>query len=93
MEDIAGRKIGLWTVVAYSHHEAGRDMWLCRCECGLEKLQQGYILRSELSGGCFKCVQREKARKKRRIGWSRGGSNSSKGNRIPSLKKIPGWSE
>jgi hypothetical protein len=54
--DLVGQPIGHWAVLSF----AGRDkncheLWLCRCECGTERIVRGDPLRSgkSQSCGCF----------------------------------------
>lgn len=59
--DLTGQKFGRLTVVEY----AGRDksnhsLWLCRCDCGEQKVIRGHDLGRTKSCGCY---QREQARK------------------------------
>jgi hypothetical protein len=88
-EDLTGRKFGFWTVIAYLD-----GMWLCRCECGLEKLHLGYTLRSGRSRGCQSCINKwNRNKRKSRAGIFTGDTHAAKYRPVPSLKKIPGWSE
>lgn len=51
--DLAGQKYGRWTVLShegFNKHNAA--MWLCRCECGTEKIITGAGLRSGSSKSC-----------------------------------------
>lgn len=48
LHDITGGKYGLWTVLKY----AGDRKYLCRCECGTERLVRGDVLKSGLSKSC-----------------------------------------
>ena len=62
--DLKGKVFGRLTVIKRVENNKRRDsMWLCRCECGTEKIIQGYRLRigKTRSCGClckenvFKC--------------------------------------
>lgn len=52
--DLAGQQFGRWTVLRY----VGREMWLCRCECGKEREVIGSNLRNNGSLSCG-CLARE----------------------------------
>ena len=58
--DLTGKKFNRWTVI--SHGEIRRDCnnkiqhyWMCRCDCGIEKMVAGKHLRdnASLSCGCY----------------------------------------
>jgi hypothetical protein len=69
--DLTGRKIGCWTVLAIHpermrYGKAGQAvlaLWLCRCDCGTERLVFGCNLHRGLSL-CCGCIGREKTRKR-----------------------------
>ena len=44
--DIAGKKINRLTVIEYAYSVNCRSYWLCKCDCGNEKI----IRRSSLGG-------------------------------------------
>jgi 5-methylcytosine-specific restriction endonuclease McrA len=56
--DITGRRFGRWTVVARDLTSTGPPRWLCRCDCGTEKIQNGQAVRSQTSKSCG-CLKRE----------------------------------
>ena len=71
--DMAGERVGLWTVVDEAPSRIGengkpRTMWLCRCECGNTGVVSGDQLRRGKSRGCRAC--RSKGRMAPR--WDRG---------------------
>ena len=46
--DLTGNKYGRWTVIEKGESkQKGETMWLCRCECGIEK----YVRHSSLTTG------------------------------------------
>lgn len=66
--DLSGRTFGRLTVLSRALDRVRtsgktRAMWLCRCECGRERIIQGAILRSGASRscGCFSNELRSKA--------------------------------
>ncbi len=51
--DLTGNVIGRWTVVRREANKpTGGTMWLCRCECGNEKIVDGIVLRDQRSRSC-----------------------------------------
>lgn len=62
MRDITGNRYGRLTVIAYDHTNAhGEACWLCRCDCGNEKVVTGYKLRTGNTKSCG-CMQKEHRR-------------------------------
>lgn len=58
--DIIGKKFGRLTVVSYSHSKGYRHYYLCKCDCGNEKI----ILKGNLLQGYTQscgCLQKERA--------------------------------
>lgn len=52
-KDLSGMKYGKWTVIEKSKEKQnGSTMWLCRCECGTEKLIRHSSLTSGNSQSC-----------------------------------------
>lgn len=58
--DLVGKKYGKLTVISYAGRKQSgenqkKTMWLCKCECGNEKIVAGAELRngSTISCGCF----------------------------------------
>jgi hypothetical protein len=55
--DHTGQRFGRWTVLAFAKSDArGQAHWLCKCDCGEQKVVRGADLRngSTFSCGCFK---------------------------------------
>lgn len=52
--NLAGKQFGLWVVIQYE----GKQRWLCRCSCGIEKSVDGHSLRRGASTRCTKCQDR-----------------------------------
>ena len=51
--EMAGRRFGLYQVVARSQSTSNRgDRWLCKCECGTERVVHGASLRRGQSQSC-----------------------------------------
>lgn len=57
-EDLTGRVFGRWTVVSQGERRGHIIMWLCRCECGTEKLRSTSTIRSGATRSCG-CLRRE----------------------------------
>lgn len=51
-----GKKYGRLTVIKFSHIEKRNACWLCKCDCGNEKIVSGHSLQKEntRSCGCLK---------------------------------------
>ncbi len=59
-EAMVGEEFGRWAVLSYAHQDKHfRDIYLCRCSCGKEKLTAGGLLRSGRSKSCG-CLHRER---------------------------------
>ena len=57
--DLTGQRFERWTVVAFSRvDQHGNTCWLCRCDCGEQKLVRGSDLRRGSTNSCG-CLQRE----------------------------------
>lgn len=52
--DIAGQRFGGWVALSLSRRQGGRQLWLCRCDCGVEReVWKGNLLRgTSKSCGC-----------------------------------------
>lgn len=60
IEDLSGQKFGLWTVVKLAGRNKKREVqWLCRCQCGTERVITAYNLKHGRTGGCIKCAHKE----------------------------------
>lgn len=59
--DLTGRQFGKWTVVGevVGHHPKKVAYWLCRCECGTEKIVRGSALTGGRTHGCKPCSKRQ----------------------------------
>lgn len=74
MRDLTGKTIGRLTILSRAPNIAignsrpiGRVAWLCRCECGNEKVIQAASLLQGVSQSCG-CIRREMAKE---VGWKR----------------------
>ena len=56
VEDMAGQRFGMWTVIGRDFYDEGKSKrgarWICRCDCGKEKSVLGYALRDGRSTSC-----------------------------------------
>lgn len=57
--DLTGMKFGRWTVLGRAGSDGQRAAtWICRCECGAERIVRGYALRYGHTSSCG-CLQSE----------------------------------
>lgn len=62
--DLVGERFGRWYVLGFDHADArGRQYWLCKCDCGAEKVVSGSSLRSGHSTSCG-CLKGELSRER-----------------------------
>lgn len=47
-----GTKVGLWTILSFSHMESSKRYWVCRCACGTERPVAQHALRGGRSNHC-----------------------------------------
>lgn len=61
MVDLTGHRYGRWTVLSYTGENTSRNncKWLCRCDCGTERVVNQKSLRSGQLKSCG-CLQRER---------------------------------
>lgn len=53
MVDLTGKRFGRWTVLERSgNNSSGQATWLCKCDCGTERIVSGSSLRAGRSNGC-----------------------------------------
>lgn len=63
-KDETGKTYGRWTVLHRTKNNAfDHACWLCRCECGRQKVVTGLNLRAGVSRGCLSCGQRARLAK------------------------------
>ena len=62
-KDIKGQRFGRLTVIKYDHTKNHLAYWKCLCECGNEKVVDGFSLRSGHTQSCG-CYQKESRRNK-----------------------------
>ncbi len=54
-DDLTGKTFGRWLVLSGPYSAGNNSKWMCRCECGLEKLVLGFLLRNGGSRSCRGC--------------------------------------
>lgn len=61
--DLTGQKFGKLTVLKLDHIEKSKKYWLCKCDCGKEKIVNGYSLKrgDTKSCGCLRKKGKSKA--------------------------------
>lgn len=60
IKDLSGQQFGLWTVVKLAGRNKKREsQWLCRCQCGTERVISSYDLKHNRTNGCIKCAHKE----------------------------------
>lgn len=76
--EMVGKKFGKWLVLGRAtllqSKNKTRSEWICVCECGTEKVCDGYYLRKGKTKSCG-CGAIEESRLKRRIGQGLSGRN------------------
>ena len=69
LKDLTGMKFGRLTVVERSSNDKqGKTQWLCKCECGNEKVIRGSHLRSGQITSCG-CYNKERMKKQNEKMW------------------------
>lgn len=63
-DDLTGRRFGRWQVIQKAS-ESGQTKWLCRCDCGTERIVLARSLKSGASLSCG-CLNREVVRSRAR---------------------------
>ena len=56
-KDLTGMKYNRWTVIERAENAPdGKSRWLCRCDCGTEKVisQQSLVMNKTISCGCYR---------------------------------------
>lgn len=53
IEDLTGRRYGMLTVVKMCKHKSGEPVkWICKCDCGNEKIAKGVYLKNGKTSHC-----------------------------------------
>jgi hypothetical protein len=70
-KDLCGKRFGSLTAESYaglSNTKRRRSMWLCRCDCGKEKIAMGRTLIAGQCNQCDQCLSEKLSRLSRRHG-------------------------
>ena len=62
MQDLTGKKFGRLTVIKFDHKYKRRMYWLCKCDCGAEKVVAAGHLKNGHTQSCG-CYAREQSSK------------------------------
>ncbi len=86
--DITGQQFGRWTVIRRAENScAGRQTaWLCRCECGNEKVVTGFLLRRGTSRSCGCILSEVLQERNKNLGYL-----TAQRNRTNIGEKHPRW--
>ena len=57
--DLTGQKFGRLTVISFSHMDISISKWLCKCECGTERILIGSSLKNGTTKSCG-CLRKER---------------------------------
>lgn len=53
IKDLKGQLFGRWTVLEYAGvNKRNKSLWLCRCDCGTERVVSSELLRRGQSQSC-----------------------------------------
>ena len=56
MIDRTGKKYNKWTFIKFvGKNKLGKPVWLCRCDCGTEKIITGENVVGGYSKQCYEC--------------------------------------
>lgn len=58
-----GQRVGRWTVVAGPERHGARETFLCRCDCGTERMVKAWNLRKAITQSCG-CLKAEVTRER-----------------------------
>lgn len=61
LENLAGQKFNFLTIIEYREHKGHSPYWLCKCDCGKEKIVRASHLKdgTTKSCGCYRIQQRK----------------------------------
>jgi hypothetical protein len=57
--NLIGKNFGRWLVIKRVNNISGRSAWLCKCECGVERILKNSDLRDGRTKSCG-CLRKEK---------------------------------
>lgn len=67
--DFAGQRFGRWTIIRMERNERGKVRWLCRCDCGTERVQNVWNLVHGRSTNCGCVAHIQPEITEHEIGW------------------------
>ena len=72
-KDLTGKRFGKWVVLKYAGLKAYNRIWLCRCDCGVQKNVFEGSLINQLSTKCLRCsrANRSVGHTKSYFAWQR----------------------
>lgn len=82
--DIAGDRFGRWVAVSYVGYLKKQSWWMCRCDCGVEKMVSLSLLRRGASKSCG-CLQSEVAREVARRQGIKNRTHGDSGKKLYSI--------
>lgn len=91
--DMLGQRFGRWTVIAKAEipphlkNRSGESFWLCKCDCGNEKVVCGYSLKSGKSQSCG-CLRIDICKNDPPRGLAESDLTGMKIGRLTVLKKV-----
>jgi hypothetical protein len=66
-ENLAGKRFGKWVALEYRGMEGSKRLWLCRCQCGVEKIVTRDNLRSKRTTQCQRCAWTSRRKPHKRL--------------------------
>jgi hypothetical protein len=70
-KDLTGRRFGKWVVLEYVGKKLTNKIWLCRCDCGVQKHVQEYNLVRKRTTQCRQCRDNQTKRTESYLLWHR----------------------
>lgn len=87
--DLTGQRFGRLTVIRYDHSEHDGAHWLCKCDCGKEKVAAGYSLRSGNTKSCGCLANEVRAARAEHMRQSRKSKKEPVKVKKPKTEKTP----
>lgn len=86
--DLTGKEFGRWTVVKRAGKKHGQRAWLCRCDCGTERIHAAGNLKQKRGTKSCGCLQKEQlSERNKKYLWSTGRKGAFAGKRRPKHAK------
>ena len=58
IKDISGKKFNRLTIIKYAYSKKHKSYWLCKCDCGNEKVADSWSLKNGFIKSCG-CLRKE----------------------------------